>query len=69
MRHRQKIAMRGHIGKVQILHAALPLSQHIARAAQLQVHFGNDKSVIALAQGLEPRLGGLAQGGVINQQA
>ena len=34
-----------------------------------QILFGDDKAVIGVAHGLEPRLGGLAQGLVIDQEA
>jgi hypothetical protein len=53
--------MRHRIGQPEFLHAALPLAQHFARPRSFRSIFGDDKAVIGLAQGLEPRLGGLAQ--------
>ena len=68
-RRGQQIGMHGKIGDMEFGQAALALAEQLARAAQAQIFLGDDKAVVGLAHGLEPRLRGLAQRPVIDQQA
>src|SRR6266536_5710272 len=50
-------------------HAALPGAEHVAFAAQPQVLLGDAKTVLGVAQDREPRLRGLAERRLVEQEA
>ena len=53
--------MRGQIGHAELQRAALSRAEQLARAAQLQIAFGDDKTIVGFAQGFQAFLGGFAQ--------
>src|SRR6266853_3429815 len=53
----------GQVSKAQRRHAALPLPEQFARTAQLQVGFGDSKSIVGPRQNCQPVHGILRFGG------
>ena len=56
-------------GDAEAGQAALPRAEHVAFAAQAQILLGDAEAVFGLAQDGEPRLGGLAERRLVEQQA
>ena len=56
-------------GEAEARHADLPGAEHVAFAAQPQVLLGDAEAVLGLAHDGEPRLGGLAERRLVEQEA
>ena len=50
----QQCLVAGEVGDAVLQDAGLPGTEHFAGAAQLQVGFGDNEAVVALAQDVEP---------------
>ena len=61
--------MRCHVGKREFRHARLALAQKFARAAQLEIAFGDDKPVIRLPHDSQTRRCGVGERCLVQQQA
>src|SRR5450631_3749118 len=62
-------AVRLDAGDAKAGQAALPGAEQVAFAAQFQVLLGDAEAIFGFAQDREPRLGGLAERRLVEQQA
>src|SRR6185503_9679817 len=60
---------RREVGDAEFRHAALAQAQRIAAAAEAQILLGDAEAVLGLAQDREPRLGGLAERALVEEEA
>ena len=61
----QELAVNFEPGDAEAGHAALARAEQVAFAAQAQILFGDAKAVVGLAQNGKPRLGGVAERGLV----
>src|SRR5689334_14625836 len=67
-RHLEKLAVHLDAGDAKAGHAALPLTEHVAFAAQFQILLGDAEAVVGLAQDRQPRLRGVAERSLVEQE-